>query len=280
VPYYPFGQPITLSTAIRNPANGALADPTDLSLVIRDPAGVSATYDYNPGAIVRDSVGVFHLALAAPALPGHYEARWLSTGSNAGALETTLDVLIAFSPALVDLADLKTTLQIPAATTTFDDELRRYIVAATPLVESMIGGPVITRQVTEAPVRSRGGGLFLSTANPVSITSITSIPDGATVDVAGTWLDSRGGMVHRRSGGWWAGCGPYSVVMQAGLGSVPAEVSLAAQVIAQHIWETQHAPANAPGVSGNETPTPFLGAFAVPNRARELLAPHLPILIA
>lgn len=274
MPYFPFGQPITLSTTIRDAA-GALADPTDLSLVIRDPAGVSTTYDYNPGPIVRDSVGAFHLALAAPALAGHYEARWLSTGTNAGALETVLDVLVAFYPALCSLDDLKTALTIPLAVNDYDDELRRHIAAVTPLVENLIGGPVVTREVTETPVRLRDSMLVLITAHPVSITSITSIPDSLAMTVADTRLDARTGLVHLTNNGW-PGRGPYTVVLQAGLGEVPPPVSEAALVIAQSKWERQHAPANAPGVAGNETPGRFLGAAAVPPEALEWLYPYLP----
>lgn len=276
MPYYPFGAPITLSTTVRDPVTGALADPTDLSLVIRDPAGASTTYDYNPGPIVRDSVGTFHLALAAPAVDGHYEARWVSTGTSAGALETVLDVLVAFYPALVDLADLKATLAIPAATTTFDDELRRYIVAATSLVENLIGGPIITRTVTETPARVRGCHLVLSTANPVTLTSITSIPDGLVMPVASTWLNASAGLAGLKTGGVWVGQGPYTVVMAAGLRSVPPAVSEAAKVIVQDKWERQHAPANAPGTAGNETPSPFLGTAAVSAEALGWLAPYLP----
>lgn len=275
MPFYPSGQPITVSTTVRNASTGLPADPGDISLVLQDPTGVQTTYDYNPGPIVRDSIGQFHVDLSGLTPGYHYQGRWVTTGANAGAVEDPVfDITVSFYPALVGLADVKSRGVLDITTTEFDDELRQYLAVATEQVERLIGSPVITRQVTEAPVRASGGMLLLNTRNVQSVTSVTSIPDGAVQSLAGTWLDAAvgtPGILHRTSG-WWTG-GPYSLVMQAGLGlGVPAGVAQAAKMIVQRLWETQHAPANAPGEFGNESPQTFLGVVVVPPAAEKLLA--------
>jgi hypothetical protein len=278
VPFYPANQPVTVSTTVRNASTGALADPGDISLQLQDPLGAVVTYDYNPGAIVRDGTGAFHLDLSGLTPGYHYQGRWITTGTNAGAVEDPVfDITVSFYPALVSLADVKSpaVLDIPAAETRFDDELRQYIAQATEQVELVIGSPVITRQVTESPVRAAGDALLMSTTNVQSVTSVTSLRDGTVAWLAGTWAEFGPvpGMLHRAYGTWYGG--PFSVVMQAGVGTgVPAGVAGAAKMIVQRLWETQHAPSNAPGEEGFETPRTFLGAVVVPPAAEKLLAPY------
>jgi hypothetical protein len=241
-----------------------------MTLTVTLPDGTTASPGFTNPTTGRYVPGVY-----VPATAGHYVVRWLGTGLNSAAYTETFDVTDVVS--LVNLAEMKATLDIPVSSTEFDEELRTYIGAATALVEEIVGGPVADRAVTETPVRASGGALILRTAHPISITSITSIVGGTTTDVTSTWLDANAGIVYLRSGSWWAG--PYTVVLRAGLGGVPPAVGLAAKVIVQHIWETQHAPALAPGPLGNETPQPFLGAFSVPNRAKELLSPYATVAV-
>jgi len=278
MPFYPADQPVTVSTTVRNVSTGLPADPGDISLVLRPPIGADITYEYNPGAIVRDSLGQFHLDLAGLTPGYHYQGRWVTTGVNAGAVEDPVfDITVSFYPALVSLADVKApaVLDIPTSETKYDDEIRQYIGQATEQVEREIGSPVIIRQVTESPVRAVGDALLMCTTNVQSVTSVTSLRDGSVQSLAGTWPEFGPvpGMLHRSYGCWYGG--PFSVVMQAGVGTgVPAGVAGAAKMIVQRLWETQHAPSNAPGEAGFETPQTFLGVVVVPPAARTLLTPY------
>lgn len=176
---------------------------------------------------------------------------------------------------LVTLTQVKRALDLPLTSTKYDEDLQTYITAATPIVETALGGPVITRTVTETALQPRGNVLRLRTANPVTVTSVTSVVDGTTVDTSTTYLQTSTGLLFLRCGTWTGRL--YEVVLTAGLGpTVPEAVQLAAVDVVQEFWEAQHAPALAPGEAGNETPQPFQRNPAPSPKALGLLAPYMP----
>jgi hypothetical protein len=52
---------------------------------------------------------------------------------------------------------------------------------------------------------------------------------------------------------------------------MPAAFNVAARIILQHLWETQHGPSARPSMGGEETMIMPGWGFAIPNQAAELL---------
>jgi hypothetical protein len=176
--------------------------------------------------------------------------------------------------ALLTLEDAKAQLNI--TTTTNDGELEAYIDALTAVIEGYTG-PVENREVTET---ADGQGRYLVLLQPPvqSITSITPImTGGAALDVTGLYVDRASGVVRRKDGGHFSG-GPWTVVYEAGRGSIPPTINVAARMLLQHLWRTQLASARG-GVLGGSSdysvsdPIPGFG-YAVPNRVLQLLEPY------
>ena len=181
--------------------------------------------------------------------------------------------------ALLDLATLKAFLN--ESGTGYDAELQLYVDAVPDVVEALIGGPVEQRTITETVQVSDGGrALMLGKRFAVSVTSITA--NGVAVST--TDVRVADGNVLRRALGYrfWPCYGPVVAVYVAGVavpGSAPKAATLAAAVIAGHMWATQRGNLGGSG-PGDEfgtinTVVPGLG-YAVPNRALELLGPWLP----
>ncbi|WP_371670024.1 phage gp6-like head-tail connector protein [Streptomyces sp. NBC_00289] len=177
--------------------------------------------------------------------------------------------------ALLTLAEAKAQLDID--TSTDDLELQVYVNALTATIERHVG-PVEIRTVTET-VNSRGPALALTQAPVASLTSLTPLQMGGTaVAVEDVYVDPDSGVVRRADGGNFYG-GPWRAVYQAGRGSVPPTINLAARILLQHLWRTQYgASRGLSGVGGGDDysvtePVPGWG-YAIPNRVLQLLEPY------
>ncbi|MCG0061737.1 hypothetical protein L0F81_00285 [Streptomyces tricolor] len=205
---------------------------------------------------------------------GRHTVRWLATGVNAGAYTDVFDVRPAAPPMLFSLASAKAKLDIPATSTSDDEELREFIEATTQCVEFFVG-PVVRRTVQQV-VGGRRAVWALHTTPVLSVTAITALQTGQqTVDAATLDIDSSTGILTRTDGCWFP-CGDYRVTYTAGRTLVPPNVSLAAKLILQHMWRTNYGAARGlSGIGGGEDfsvtePIPGLG-YAIPNRALQLL---------
>jgi hypothetical protein len=155
--------------------------------------------------------------------------------------------------------------------TTDDEELRSWLETVTRVVESQVG-EVVAKSFTE---RHRAGrSLWLRHRPVISITSIgpwlTSGTTYAPTDVRAT----ESGRVELLSGGCFTG-GPFAVTYLAGRTALPANIRDAAKIIVKHLWETQRGASALPLQAADDTGFIPGFAFAVPNRAIELLAPDL-----
>ena len=174
--------------------------------------------------------------------------------------------------AIITLADAKTHLNIPATSTTHDDELQ-YFVDAACVVIAKLAGEVLQRDVTEI-VRQRGGvcSLMLAARPVVSVTTMTSIRDGAAYDVTALYVDNPlAGIVRRTDGGAVTG-GPWTVTYVAGRADVPANIGLAARILVQHLWETQRGGSMTAPRLDVEAVDSIPGLwFAIPDKVKQLL---------
>ncbi len=259
---YPIGQPVRVSVQVRD-AGGGLVDPTTVTLTVRTPAGSNLTYD-EPDT---DGTGLYRqdVPTSATATAGRYQYRWLTTGDGAGVDAGSFDIYDPLAGSTLSLEDAKQHVNVPAATTTQDDEVAFWCAVVDAAIERHIGGPILTRAVTERVEPTGGGTTLLLRQLPV--VNVTSV--GGTA-VSGLDVDAESGIVHGSFGS-----SAVSVVYAAGRGTaVPPAIAGAARIILGHLWQTQRGGVSRPSVSGGETTVmPGLG-YAVPNRALELLAPY------
>jgi hypothetical protein len=121
-------------------------------------------------------------------------------------------------------------------------------------------------------VHSRDGVLLLPTMQATAVTGVVG-PDGyaATVDTRYTNLGSGVVVVTTRQHG------PYTVTVTLPA-VLPAPLYEAVLLIAAHLWDTQRG-TSPTALQQIEAPVPG-AAYAIPNRARDLLAPYLPPAVA
>jgi len=278
---YPLGQPVRVSTTVRN-ASGALVSPDALTLLVKvaQSDGTSLTTGTYSSA-ATDGIGQYHQDIPVTDLQalGHYQYTWTATGTGAGVSFGDFDVFDPFEAALLPLQDAKDMLNIAQSVTTYDAELQAFIATVETSIEGMTGGPVVNRAVSERAVLDGTYTVLQVRQRPlVSVTSIVSVASGQAIDIsAGLDLDANAGTIRRKLGyPFW---GPYFVWLPsmtvnyiAGWGtSAPAAFNAFARIVLQHLWESQHGPAARPSMGGMDLVTPQGFGFAIPNRAAELL---------
>ena len=275
---YPSGQPIRLSTTIRD-ITGTLVNATALTLLVKVAAAdgtMATTGTY--AAPANDNPGLYHqdIPVADLAATGHYQYTWTATGTGAGVSFGEFDVFDPFETSVLPLQDAKDQLNI--TTTTSDTEIASWIATIESALERYTGGPLVNRSITERAEMLSNQTVILVRQRPlVSVTSIASASGGAIDISGGLDIDVNAGTVRRKLG--LPFYGPFfqwlpqvNITYVAGWGTaVPAAFSSAARIILAHLWESQRGPASLPGLGGGDTVTMPGFGFAIPNMAAELL---------
>jgi hypothetical protein len=261
-----------------------------LTVVVADPDGAEVNATTATLEIGLPDGTAVQPPVPDPAQAGHYQVdyvttqagrhtvRWLFTGP-AAAFTDVFDVRPAASPQLLSVADAKRHLN--KSTASDDEEIRRFIAAATKIVEDRIG-PVVRREVTEVHT-SRGTVVELLHHQVVAVNSVTYVDGGdIAIDPADLDVDGPAGRVRGLSRRLPRG--RLKFVYTVGRPIVDEAISLAAGIIVGHLWATQRGNSGGrPGVVGTEgAPTNrdtavahYIG-FALPKRAAELLRPFEP----
>jgi hypothetical protein len=260
--FYPVGQPIRLSTTVKD-TTGALADPGALTLAWKLRGGTPTVKNWpSPAEITRDSVGAFHFDVPAFAVAGHYEYSWVSTGAAAGVDADIFDVFDpATYPRLVSFADAKEFLGVTG--TAKDAILDRIVGWASARIIREV--QAVTATITERVTVAAGG--FVLPITPVqAITAITAVtPYSPAIAVANAYVtNSLGGTVELYSTAAW---GVYDVTYTVGYSEVPPGVHGACESLIRHWWNQSQAHGSATyGDAG------FVPDFAdLPNVVRNML---------
>jgi hypothetical protein len=277
---FPLGQPVRLSTTVRD-VTGTLVNASALTLLVKIAAvdGTSTTTG-TYAAPTLDSTGSYHqdIPVTDLAAAGHYQYTWTAVGTGAGVSFGEFDVFDPFETSVLPLADAKDQLNIPQSVTTSDTEIASYIATIESSLERFTGGPLVNRQVTERAEMLASQTVILVRQRPlVSVVSIASASGGSIDISAGLDIDTNAGTVRRKLG--LPFYGPFfqwlpqvNITYVAGWGtSVPAAFNSFGRIVIQHLWDSQHGPASRPSMGGGEMVTlPGFG-FAIPNMAAELL---------
>lgn len=177
--------------------------------------------------------------------------------------------------ALLTVAQLKAATNITGPAS--DAELDLYVQAMPDVVEGILGGPVEQRTITETVCVADGGrALLLGKRFAVSVNTITA--NGVTVPTSDVVVGT-GNVLRRKMGlAFYPTTAPVVASYVAGLaavGSAPAAATLAAALIAGHLWQLQRGGIVGPGATAEDYAAAGMG-YGVPNRALELLGPWLP----
>lgn len=244
-------------------ATGALTNATTVTLTVTKPDGTTETPSVtNPPT----SIGQYRVTYI-PTTQGVYAWRAVTTSPNT-AYQDTFVVRGSVSPAIISLADAKAHLNI--STTTYDDELREYLEAATEIIESYIG-PVVRRSHT-ARVCGYRTRIPLPHTQVLAVTSITIVRDGTTpITLSDLAIDAQAGVISYKNGTYFP-YGEMDVAYTVGRTEVKANWTLAAKIIVAHNWSTQLG--NLPSIQGDSPGYVVSGAgYLVPYRAISLLIP-------
>lgn len=176
---------------------------------------------------------------------------------------------------MIDLAQSKRHLNVPATDTSQDAEIQDMIDAAVEWVESRVG-PVTRRTYTDV-VWPSGEVLLLNHAPVISLTSIAGAHGYSdTYAVGDVFLDSEAGIVRLATRRTWT-TNPLTVTYVAGRASIPAAIRTAALLVLKSLWETQRGASVSPeallqgGADVAEVPGMGLAVW----RAEKLLEPYL-----
>ena len=243
-------------------ATGTLVTASTAVLTVTLPDGTTAT----PSVPAPSPAGRYQVTYI-PTMEGRYEWRAVTTVPNT-AYGDVFVVRGNVSPALLSLADAKAHLNI--TTTTYDDELREYLEAATEIVESYVG-PVVTRSHT-ARVRGCRFYIPLPHTQVTAVTAITDIRTGTTpITLSDLTINTAAGVISYKSGIPF----PYAemdVTYTVGRTSIKANWTLAAKHIVKANWESQLG--NLPSIQGDNPGYVVTGAgYRVPFQAESLLQP-------
>jgi hypothetical protein len=270
VPTYELGQTLTVQIKVYNSADPpALADlgGGDPTCTVTKPDGTNTG-----GTVTRIGAGTYNGSLAST-LYGRYRFTMTGTGANSGGLpwSNVVDVWPADPRFICSLEDAKAELNIPGSVNVDDDELRRYIAAAMPIVEDVVGrvGP----GVVEVETLDGGKAAVLLSQRVRSVTSV--VVDGVALTASDYVVDAAAGIIYAGS----EGAGRFSwgrqnvvVTYTSGDQAVPANVVTGGAIIAAHLYSVGQMSRSGRGRT-DETFVTTGSGFAVPSRALELLGP-------
>lgn len=283
---FDLGDPVPLVLTVKD-GGGTLEDPTTITLTIRDPAGTVTT-----PTPTHSSTGTYNYTYT-PTLAGIYAYNWVTTGTGAGALPGTFEVVDSFNRHdIVGLAEVKLVLNMDTNDTSHDAELTEYVAGITAVIEHYTG-PILSTACDEfydggcvQLVLRHTPVLTVTTVtemvNGISLQTLTSQPqDGISTQTAyGYTLALDSGILTRRYNGneglFAYGSANIHVVYTAGFAAVPPNVKRAALDLIKFNYDPQRGPRRNLGrpMAGSEDAQPLLG-FWIPNRVVEQLGGNL-----
>jgi hypothetical protein len=258
---------------------GQSGPPTSAVLTITLPDQSTATPAVGTGAA---SGSDWVLAVDYPTVQaGLHKASWVTTGPGTAATDY---FSVRQFASVISLSEAKDHLNITRALPDGGAELRRFMMAATEVVESKAGACVVRAVADEFIPGTCARQLRLPSGPVPSATSVTSIaslrangPSWATGDLI---VNPRAGTVQAQDcRGFWGGPRQWSGT--AGRPVIPERLEHAAKEQLRHLWETQRGAQPPAPLQGEETFTTAAGwTFSVPRRVLEMLEADMDQVVA
>ncbi len=174
--------------------------------------------------------------------------------------------------ALLTLSDAKAYLNIPAATTTDDTELSRFLAVVEDAATAYFGAPVSTGSlVTE----SYNGGWTTLVLRQVPVLTVSTITvSGTAMATTSIAIDTSAGVVHSLAGPQGSDPVDTTVVYQTGYASVPDDIVQGALEFLRHLWTTQRGTMSGRNPFGDDGYAQAAPSWSLPRKVTELWAPH------
>jgi hypothetical protein len=255
-------------------STGAAVNPgtVTLNITLPDASTVSVT--------TATSVTGVYTASYLPTLVGRHIISWAATGSYPQAFSDIFEVRDINDIGICGYDEVLEYLNIPSASAN-ENEVRRFIDAATDLAETYVGQVLGRRTFTDELYD--GGTEFIRIRNPKAI-SITSVYENdALVSASNYVLDYTGQRLYRIGSGtlyatnsygyWTAGMNNVKITYVAGYVNPPMSAKQGVLEIIRHLWQTQRGAMNVMNrqLNGDELYTS--PTYSLPRRAMELLDP-------
>lgn len=261
-------------TARNLSAAGDLTTATNMALTITLPD--DTTVVVNP--VTAASTGVYNYDYLTTQA-GRHIARWVATGTAAGAYVEVFDVRPASIPYVVSLRDVKEMLNLDLTTTTYDEELRAYIEGATKAAEDHRDEIFVKRTFTHQRWLYSCTSLVLPRVPVVALTAIEDIENSTSYSTSSWLVEATTGRITQANGGGLTGLIEFTYT--AGYTIIPGAFTLAIRMIIQHLWETQRGPMGASRFAGGLDDAALMRFRSmnifVPPRAQELLGDRAPM---
>ena len=270
---YDLGDKVYLTwNTVDSSGNAVNPGTVTLNITLPDASNVSVT----TGTAVT---GVY-TASYLPTQVGRHIIAWAATGAYPQAYSDIFEVRDINDIGICGYDEVLEYLNIPSASAN-ENEVRRFIDAATDLAETYVGQVLGRRTFTNELYD--GGTEFIRIRNPKAI-SITSVyENGALVSASNYVLDYTGQRLYRIGSGtlyatnsygyWTAGMNNIQITYVAGYVNPPMSAKQGVLEIIRHLWQTQRGAINVMGrnQSGDELYTG--STYSLPRRAMELLDP-------
>jgi hypothetical protein len=263
---YTVGSTVSDVALTTRSAADALEPDAGVVFTVTLPDGTTAT-----PATTNPSTGVYQALYVTTQAGLHH---WSATTTSHGPQTGVFNVEPLVAAAIVSLAEVKDHLNL--SVTTYDEELRAAIFAASAWVEERIG-PVARRTVVET-ITPTSGRLFLAQSPVISLTSVIgAYAAGGTWTVGSLYLDGEAGIVD-------TGYGPpfgrtVTVTYVAGRAIVPGPVQWATKEMVAWLWDTQRGPAQSSPAQADLAD--FSGPMpTVPRRIEQALEPYARMVVA
>jgi hypothetical protein len=248
--------------------SGQTGAPSSSALAITKPDGTLVSPAPAPGAgsqVGANWVVTYDYTLPTP---GRFVFTWTTTGPGTAPLPDVANV--RGGTPLAGLAEVKA--HLGKTSTTDDDELAAFMLAATELVESKVGACTRTPYTERVYDHEGQPGLQLSHRPLSAVTSVAAVTAGGQTWAAGVLSpDTAAGIVWTADGsGFWGG--PWDVVYECARQVIPERFLQAYKEQIRHLWDTQRGAAAPSVLAGEEVFTTSAGfTFSVPRRVIELL---------
>ena len=272
---YDLGDVVPLGITITDASN-IVGNATSVTCTIYLPDGTTSS-----GTVVNADTGLYNCDFV-PTQIGRHAVKWLATGNNAGAFSDDFTVRDFSEIGIVGLQEVKEYLNIPAATTTSDEEIRRYMDAANDLAEQYTGVVLGQRTYTnELYDGQNADAIRFRSPKVINVISVTE--NGVSVPSTGYLLDPTGQRLFRigsntiyasnNYGYWSPGVANISITYRAGFVSPPMAAKQGVLEIIRHLWQSQRGAMNvmSRGTNGDDLYT--TATYSLPRRAMELLDP-------
>jgi len=245
---YDLGDPVALAIAIKDSA-GVAANATLVVVTVTAPDGTTTSATVSP-----TTTGAYSLTYS-PATAGRYMYRWLATGTNASAYTGTFEVDDPADLPVISLDEAKAYLNVTS--TTGDEEIRGFILAATDIAERLTSRQLRRRSFVESYSVS-GSGFSLSAQPVISVTTV--VEDGVTLTATDYVIDVRVGVIYRGTTTsplyWAAGVDNVVVTYVAGESTPSPTAQLLVKELTRHLWRTQRGASPMSMGGGNDDYVP------------------------